>query len=188
MDPGKNGKGQGNASYHQGDWHFLYLKRFKRGGQGMNRICKIIWSHVRNGYVVVFELAKGRGKVAAQKLVRILTAAVLGMILSGAALPAYTATLTMLVTSDLTHPIAGPCFLLGPDGQPVQITGDGNAEKAPTVVIMGSLNGVKLRAIPLTARKFHCGAGQLYGKRQFSPDLRCREQGHPFLSRCQGQR
>ena len=124
--------------------------------------------HVRNGYVVVFELAKGRGKVAAQKLVRILTAAVLGMILSGAALPAYTATLTMLVTSDLTHTIAGPCFLLGPDGQPVQITGDGNAEKAPTVVIMGSLNGVKLRAIPLTARKFHCGAGQLYGKRQFS--------------------
>ena len=93
----------------------------------MNRICKIIWSHVRNGYVVVFELAKGRGKVAAQKLVRILTAAVLGMILSGAALPAYTATLTMLVTSDLKHPIAGPCFLLGPDGQPVQITGDGNA-------------------------------------------------------------
>lgn len=39
----------------------------------MNRICKIIWSLVQNGYVVVFELAKGRGKVAAQKLVRILT-------------------------------------------------------------------------------------------------------------------
>ena len=87
-------------------------------------------------------------KVAAQKLVRILTAAVLGMILGGAALPAYVATPTMLVTSDLTHPIAGPCFLLSPDGQPVQITGDGNAEKAPTVVIMGSLNGVKLRGNP----------------------------------------
>lgn len=83
----------------------------------MNRICKIIWSLVQNGYVVVFELAKGRGKVAAQKLVRILTAAVLGMILGGAALPAYVATPTMLVTSDLTHPIAGPCFLLSPDGQ-----------------------------------------------------------------------
>lgn len=117
---------------------FFTLKRFKRGGQGMNRICKIIWSLVQNGYVVVFELAKGRGKVAAQKLVRILTAA----------LPAYVATPTMLVTSDLTHPIAGPCFLLSPDGQPVQITGDGNAEKAPTVVIMGSLNGVKLRGNP----------------------------------------
>lgn len=76
----------------------------------MNRICKIIWSLVQNGYVVVFELAKGRGKVAAQKLVRILTAAVLGMILGGAALPAYVATPTMLVTSDLTHPIAGPCL------------------------------------------------------------------------------
>lgn len=62
---------------------FFTLKRFKRGGQGMNRICKIIWSLVQNGYVVVFELAKGRGKVAAQKLVRILTAAVLGMILAG---------------------------------------------------------------------------------------------------------
>ena len=127
---------------------FFTLKRFKRGGQGMNRICKIIWSLVQNGYVVVFELAKGRGKVAAQKLVCILTAAVLGMILGGAALPAYVATPTMLVTSDLTHPIAGPCFLLSPDGQPVQITGDGNAEKAPTVVIMGSLNGVKLRGNP----------------------------------------
>ena len=82
-------------------------------------------------------LPKGGAKWRLKKLVRILTAAVLGMILSGTALPAYTATLTMLVTSDLTHTIAGPCFLLGPDGQPVQITGDGNAEKAPTVVIMG---------------------------------------------------
>lgn len=73
-------------------------------------------------------LPKGQGKVAAKVGTHILTAAVLGMILGGAALPAYVATPTMLVTSDLTHPIAGPCFLLSPDGRPVKY-GDGNARK-----------------------------------------------------------
>ena len=148
MDPGKSGKGQGNASYHRGDWPFLYLEEVQKR---RTRYEPNLQNHLESRskcYVVVFELAKGRGKVAAQKLVRILTAAVLGMILGGAALPAYVATPTMLVTSDLTHPIAGPCFLLSQMGSLVQITGDGNAEKAPTVVIMGSLNGVKLRGNP----------------------------------------
>lgn len=110
----------------------------------MNRIYKVIWSHVRNGYVVVSELAKGRGKVAAQKSARVLTAAVLGMVLGGAALPAYAETPTLPVTSDLTHTIAGSSFLVDKNGQPIQITGSGDATIAPTVVIMGSLNGVKL--------------------------------------------
>ena len=30
MDPGKNGKGQGNASYHRGDWPFLYLEEVQK--------------------------------------------------------------------------------------------------------------------------------------------------------------
>ncbi|WP_418378275.1 ESPR-type extended signal peptide-containing protein [Acidaminococcus sp.] len=110
----------------------------------MNRIYKVIWSHVRNGYVVVSELAKGRGKVAAQKSARVLTAAVLGMVLGGAAVPAYAETPTLPVTSDLTHTIAGSSFLVDKNGQPIQITGSGDATIAPTVVIMGSLNGVKL--------------------------------------------
>ena len=84
----RNGFGKmerpGNASYHRVIGLFL-PEEVQRGGQGMNRICKIIWSHVRNGYVVVSNLPRA-GKVAAQKLVRILTAAVLGMILSGTAL------------------------------------------------------------------------------------------------------
>lgn len=87
----------------------------------MNRIYKVIWSHVRNGYVVVSELAKGRGKVAAQKSARVLTAAVLGMVLGGAALPAYAETPTLPVTSDLTHTIAGSSFLVDKTGSPSKL-------------------------------------------------------------------
>lgn len=78
----------------------------------------------------------------------LLSAAVALSMSLGAVLPTYAATPTMPVTSDLTHTIAGSSFLLGPDGQPIQITGDGDAEKASTVVIMGSLNGVKLSGKP----------------------------------------
>ena len=148
MDPGENGKGQGNASYHRGDWPFLYLEEVQKR---RTRYEPNLQNHLesRSKWLCrCFRTCQRAGQSGGSKVGTHPDGGRAGYDPWRGGLAGLCSNANDLVTSDLTHPIAGPCFLLSPDGQPVQITGDGNAEKAPTVVIMGSLNGVKLRGNP----------------------------------------